>query len=274
MHAAVVGHVEWIDFARVARLPRQGEIVHAREAWQAAAGGGAVAAVQLARLAGGATFLTALGDDEPGRRAVAQLERQGVAVHVAWRPEPTRRGFTYLDDDAERTITVLGPRMVPHGDDPLPWQQLDGVDALYFTAGDPAALRHARRARRLVATPRADATLAAAGVTVDALVHSADDARECAAARDLEPRPRRIVATAGSQGGHWAGADGRSGAWRAAPLPGEPIDSYGCGDSFAAGLAYGLAAHDGIEAALDVAARCGAACLTGRGPYGNQLAEP
>ena len=43
----VVGHVEWVEFAVVDRLPQQGEIVHARECFQAAAGGGAVAAVQL-----------------------------------------------------------------------------------------------------------------------------------------------------------------------------------------------------------------------------------
>ena len=61
MRVAVVGHVEWVQFARVERVPRAGEIVHAHETWDEAAGGGAVAAVQLARLAGGgADFFTAL----------------------------------------------------------------------------------------------------------------------------------------------------------------------------------------------------------------------
>jgi ribokinase len=45
-------------------------------------------------------------------------------------------------------------------------------------------------------------------------------------------------------------------------------DAYGCGDSFAAGLTYGLGAGDDIDAALALAARNGAACLTARGPYG------
>jgi ribokinase len=52
MRVAVVGHVEWVEFARVQELPRAGEIVHATETWAEAAGGGAVAAVQLAKLAG------------------------------------------------------------------------------------------------------------------------------------------------------------------------------------------------------------------------------
>ena len=46
MRVAVVGHVEWVEFAEVDAVPRAGEIVHAREIWSEAAGGGAVAAVQ------------------------------------------------------------------------------------------------------------------------------------------------------------------------------------------------------------------------------------
>jgi len=49
------------------------------------------------------------------------------------------------------------------------------------------------------------------------------------------------------------------------------VDSYGCGDSFAAGLTYGLGAGMDVADALALAARCGAVCLTGRGPYGRQL---
>src|ERR671930_592390 len=85
LRAAVVGHVEWVDFALVPRLPRPGEILHAETFWEEAAGGGAVAAVQLVRLGADTAFFTALGDDARGRAAVAQLERQGVRVHAAWR---------------------------------------------------------------------------------------------------------------------------------------------------------------------------------------------
>src|SRR5947208_15473198 len=94
--AAVAGHVEWVDFARVERVPRAGEIVHAEAAWEEAAGGGAVAAVQLVRLGADTTFFTALGDDARGRAAAAQLERQGVRVHAVWRPPPQPRPLTFL----------------------------------------------------------------------------------------------------------------------------------------------------------------------------------
>src|SRR5262249_57236188 len=111
MRVAVVGHVEWIEFARVDHVPTPGEIVHASETWQAPAGGGAVAAVQLARLAGECLFLTALGDDEVGHRAVPELEAKGVRVAPAWRGEPTRHGFVHLDSRGEPTITL--PRGPP-----------------------------------------------------------------------------------------------------------------------------------------------------------------
>jgi ribokinase len=83
-----------------------------------------------------------------------------------------------------------------------------------------------------------------------------------------------VVRTAGAAGGEWE-RDGEAGRYEATPLPGPVRDAYGCGDSFAAGLTYGLGAGFSIEDALELAARCGAACLTGRGPYEGQLsAEP
>ena len=146
MRVAVVGHVEWVDFAQVERVPEPGEIVHALEAWQLPGGGGAVAAVQLARLAGECLFLTALGDDDLGHRAERELEALGVRVEAALRSEPQRRAFVHVDAEGERTITVMGERIGPQGDDPLPWAELEDADAVYFTAGDPR--RCGQRERR------------------------------------------------------------------------------------------------------------------------------
>jgi ribokinase len=268
---AVVGHVEWIEFARVPHMPRPGEIVHATEWWEEAGGGGAVASVQLAKLAGGAEFFTALGDDENGRRAKAQLEDLGVTVYAAPREGPQRRGFVHLDPDHERTISILGERIVAHGDDDLPWERLDGVDAVYFTGGDVRALEQARRARKLVATPRAYDTLKRSGIDIDALVRSAKDPGEQQAEEALDPAPDLVVSTAGKEGGEWVGEDRGSGRWKAAELPGPPQDSYGAGDSFAAGLTYGLGADLPIEKALEIASRCGAYKLAGRAAYEGQL---
>ena len=69
----MVGHVEWTEFALVDHVPRPGMIAHATEHWSGPAGGGAVIASQIAKLAGGCDFFTALGDDELGHAAVRRL---------------------------------------------------------------------------------------------------------------------------------------------------------------------------------------------------------
>ncbi len=274
VRAAVVGHVEWVEFARVEHVPVAGEIVHATETWEEPAGGGAVAAVQLARLADGATLYTALGDDELGGHARERLEALGVKVEAVVRNEAQRRAFVHLDRSGERTITVIGERLGPSGRDPLPWRRLEGTDAVYFTAGDAEAARAARMAATLVATARGLETLADAHVELDALVASSSDPGESYAPGHLDPAPRLVVRTAGEAGGLWELEDGRRGSYPATPLPGPIEDAYGCGDSFAAGLTFGLGADLGLDGALELAARCGAACLTGRGPYGAQLSSP
>src|SRR5205085_2134776 len=174
--AAVVGHVEWVEFARVETLPGPGEIVHAEETWAEAAGGGAVAAVQLANLGCDTVLFTALGVDELGRRSREQLEASGVRVAASSRDEPTRRAFTHVDENGERAITVLGEKLRPLGaDGSLPWEELGRCDCVFFVSGDASALRHARRGRVLVATARELPTLRLAGVPLDALVGSAVD---------------------------------------------------------------------------------------------------
>jgi ribokinase len=265
MRVAVLGHVEWIDFVIVDRLPEPGEIVTAKETWGEAAGGGGVAAVQLARLAGAATFFTALGEDEFGQRSAEQLASLGVRLEVDWQATPQRRGFTYLDADRERTITLLGPKLRPRRSAPLPWDELESFDAVYFTGGDPEALRAARSARVLVATARELDTLREAAVELDALVGSASDPDERYEG-DLDPPPRLIVTTEGKGGGRYEPGGGE---WEAEPLPGPFTDSYGAGDSFAAYLTFALG--EGIEpgAAVRFAAQGGAAALTRRGAHGS-----
>jgi len=271
---AVVGHVELVRFGLVDHVPVAGEVVHAREELEEPAGGGAVVAVQLARLAGNAVLLTALGEDEPGRRSLTRLRELGVEVHAARRHEPTRQAVTLLDGAGERTITTFGKRLEPVGDDDeLPWRELQGMDAVYFTAGDQFALGAARAARVLVASPRARGALGH-GVPLDALVLSAQDTIERREAARAQEEAELVVLTEGGRGGTFnTRMPVGSGSWQAAQPPGPVIDTYGCGDSFAAGLTYALGTGADPASALQLAARCGAACLTGRGPYEGQLSR-
>ena len=268
VHIAVVGHVEWVEFARVDHMPAGGEIVHALETWEEPAGGGAVAAVQLANLDGSAVLFTAFGDDELGRRSREELEARGVTVHAAKLRERQRRAFTHVDSEGERTITVLGRKLVVSGEDgSLPWEELRRCDAVYFVSGDLAALRAARRARVLVATARELETLSRGGVEIDVLVGSGEDDGERFEPGMLDPPPKIVVTTAGSLGG-WVRPGGP---FRAAPPPGPIVDAYGCGDCFAAGLTLALAKGRPVDEAVALGARCGAAVLTGRGAYEGQL---
>lgn len=271
---AVVGHVEWVTFARVPHIPTAGEIVHAEDPFEEPAGGGAVAAVQLARLAGAAVLVTALGDDEHGRRSVKRLGELGVEVWNARREEPTRTAVTLVDSERERTITTFGARLEPRANDSdIPWDELAEMDAIYFTAGDLDALRAARAAPVLVSSPRALHALGH-GVPLDALVSSAEDTVERREAAAAQADARLVVETEGAHGGSYRGVEAGSGKWQAAKLPGPPVDSYGCGDSFAAGLTYGLGSGFPVPDALRLAAGCGAVCLTGHGPYERQLTDP
>jgi ribokinase len=262
-HVAVVGHVEWVEFLPVPRFPRRGEVLAAHDGFVRAGGGGSVAAVVLAELGAEVDFFCALGDDTPGREALAQLERRGVRVHVAWREQPTRRAMTLLEPGGERTIITLGERLEPRADDDLGWDRLRDVASVYFTAGDVEALRRARESPILVASPRGRNALETAAVPLDAVVFSEGDADERAWAERLASHTRLLVATEGERGGRWWGES--EGHWAAAPLPGPPRDAYGCGDSFAAAFALGLGRGDSIDGAAALGAEAGARALTRTG---------
>jgi ribokinase len=257
-HVAVVGHVEWVEFVRVPAYPERGGLEEGEREFEGVGGGAVVAAAVLAELAGEVDFFCAVGDDERGHAAVAHLSDRGITVHPVCRREPTRYVFTLLDSGGERTIITVGERLAPSGSDDLNWDLLRGVDAVYVTAGDAGAIRAARAAPVLTASPRAGAP--AEGVTADAVILSAGDEHEQQMARPWERQTRLMVATEGARGGHWWGES--EGRWDAAPLPGEPRDSYGCGDSFAAGFTFGLAGRMAPAQAAEIGARCGARMLT------------
>ena len=83
---AVIGHVEWVTFLKVDQLPLAGEISHAKDCFEEAAGGAAVAAVQMARLINGPVdLITSLGKDNYGEKCYERLTKLGLNLKVAWR---------------------------------------------------------------------------------------------------------------------------------------------------------------------------------------------
>ena len=265
LRLAVVGHVEWVEFLEVDQLPSPGAIGHALRALQEPAGGGAVVAVQMARLQQQPVqFFTALGRDSLGEACVKRLEDLGLEVHVAWREESTRRGVSMVDGEGDRAITVIGERLTPSLDDDLPWQALSDCDGLFVTAADASLLKACRSAAVLAATPRVRlAVLQEAGVSLDALIGSGLDQSERVEPMQLNPAPHTLIRTEGPAGG----CSFPGGRYAPSPLPGPMVESYGCGDSFAAGVVTGLAARWPLAKAIALGAQCGAACATRFGPY-------
>jgi ribokinase len=257
VRCAVVGHVEWVDSVLVDRVPAAGEIAHGFEDWSEPAGGGAVAAAQLLKLAGGCDFFTALGDDELGRRALERFGALGIEADVEWFGT-TRRAFVQVDAHGERTITTVGRKLRRRE---LP--RMDVYDAVFFVAGEPEALRAARAARFVSATPRELPTLLGGGVPLDLLVGSGTDPGEhYEGGLDVSV----VVQTEGIRGGI---ANGHR--YEPATPPAPVVDTYGAGDSFAATLTFALGRGDELGDALALAARAGAAVITGKGPYAAQL---
>jgi ribokinase len=257
VRCAVVGHVEWTEFALVDRVPRAGEIAHASEHWSGPAGAGAVVAAQLAKLAGSCDLFTALGTDDLGHASARRLGELGITLHAEWFGA-TRRAVSFVDQQGERTITTIGPKLRPR-------KAIAGeaYDAVFFVAGEVSVLHSARRTRFLAATTRELATLAEGAVPLDLLVGSATDPNErYEGGLDVG----LVVLTEGASGG--TAGDRR---YAASLPPGPVVDTYGAGDSFSAALCYALAGGDAEEDALALAARAGAAVITGGGPYTAQL---
>ncbi len=256
---AVVGHVEWVRFLQVDGAPSPGVILRASAERLEAGGGGGVAALELARLAGACVLVTAVGEDSLGQAIEPTFSRAGVRVVGPTRRVPHRQAITLVQPGGERTIIVIGPAQSATGPEVDP-AQFEGVDAVYFCKGDAALLRAARRARVLVATARVLDVVREAGVPLDALVRSGSDPSERYAPGDLPLPPALVATTAGAQGGAW-NTPHEAGSWAAAPPPGPVQDAYGAGDCFAAGLTWALSQGLSPQAAVDFAAGRGAAAL-------------
>ena len=204
---AVIGHVEWVTFARAPFVPAAGEIVHLEDPFSQPAGGGAVTAVALARMGAEVTFYTALGNDGRSRPV---LEEHGVRVEAAMRDRPQTEVLALLDPAGERTLYVIGENDAPLAGDPLPWAEIAEMDGCYFTGYDPETVRLGRQARVLVVTARRFDALVESGVRVDALVGSGRDRGERFDLDRLAERPGHVIVTDGAHGGS---------GYSAAPVP-------------------------------------------------------
>lgn len=264
MRVAVVGHIEWVELLRVAPFPAPGDVVETSEIWRGPGGATVGVALQLQRLGCAVTMFTRIAEDALAEAALQLLDKEGIRVEATADPRPQRRVVGLVDEDGERTLLIVGEKVVPQGSDDLPWNELGAFDGACLISGDERAISCARQAPVLVASGRWLPRLRRARVMLDGLVGSARDPAERIDADDLVPAPGLLVATDGASGGRFRSAGG---GWT--PYEGLPadriVDTYGCGDSFLGGITFGLARGESHAAVVAFAARCGTACAGGAG---------
>ncbi len=263
---AVIGHIEWVTFLKVDQLPLAGQISHAKDCFEEAAGGAAVAAVQMARLINEPVdLITSLGKDSYGEKCFERLTKLGLNLKVAWRDKPTRKGISLISKDGERAITVIGERLQPIASDDLPWSDMKNYDGIFITATDKEGIRLASEAKFIAATPRTGAvTLRDSKVKINALIGSRLDPGEKINFEELLPKPDLYIATEGKSGGTIYPEKLK---YKSIKPSSEEIDSYGCGDCFAGAVTTALSAKLNLDQAIKIGAYCGAECSTHYGPY-------
>ena len=263
---AVIGHIEWVTFLKVDQLPLAGQISHAKESFEEAAGGAAVSAVQMSKLINGPVdLITSLGKDNYGEKCFERLSKLGLNLKVAWRDRSTRKGISLITKEGERAITVIGERLQPIASDDLPWSEMKNYDGIFVTATDKEGLRLARKAKFLAATPRTGkSTLELSKVKLNALIGSGLDPDENINYERLVYKPDVYIATKGKSGGIVYPKKHR---YKSIKPNSKEIDSYGCGDCFAGAVTTALSAKLDLEQAINIGAYCGAECSTHYGPY-------
>ncbi len=263
---AVIGHIEWVTFLKVDHIPLAGQISHARNFFEEAAGGAAVAAVQMARLINGPVdLITSLGKDTYGEKCYERLSKLGLNLKVAWREQPTRKGISLISNEGERAITVIGDRLQPIASDDLPWSDMKNYDGIFVTATDKEGIRFAREAKFLAVTPRTgENTLKISKVRINALIGSGLDPGEKINYEELTPKPDIYIATEGKSGGTIYPTRQK---YNSIKPSSKEIDSYGCGDCFAGAVTAAMSAKMDLAQAIRIGAYCGAECSTHFGPY-------
>jgi ribokinase len=268
-----------VTLGGVAGVVSPGDVVHLVAPRFLPAGGGGIAFAQLCRSDAEIHLFTAVGRDEAGRAVASRLAGQSgppgqqrrIHVHAATRDVEHPRVVVVVDGDGRRTIVVTGAPLQPRADDALPWSVLAGCDAAYFTGNDPASLRLARGARRLVVTARRDAALRASAVAPDVIVGSVADPRENRPLDAYDPAPGALVLTDGPRPVRVTRAGGVECPASvtlvdAPPAPERIAGDYGAGDSFAAALTFFVAHGLTVEESCRRAGPYGAAVLCGIDP--------
>ena len=119
VRVAVIGHVEWVEHARLHEPLERGAILQLHDTFEEPAGGGGVAARALPSLGAETRFFTALGSDAAGEESERVLRADGCDLRVARRRRPAgacdhaRRAGRRAHDPAARGQRASGDLAIP-----------------------------------------------------------------------------------------------------------------------------------------------------------------
>ena len=271
-----IGGITIDAIAAVARRPGPDERVVATASIRAGGGPAATAAVAAARLGAREVVLVgAVGDDEDGEKACAELAGEGVDVDAVSRvPGAVTASSVIVVDTTLGTRSICatpGPRLDLQGPGAQVRAAVEALRGARLVHGDHlgwAALTSVLDVREPTARPpvSADVSYDAPGFDVDGL-----DLYVPSLARDVEPGAFLegalaagagcVVATRGAHGSVAACRDGRR-----ASAPGvavEVVSTLGAGDVFHGALLFALDKGLELGAALSLANAVAAASCRG-----------
>ena len=263
----VVGSSNLDLVATAAELPGPGETVLGHDYAEHPGGKGLNQAVAAARSGARTVFVSAVGDDAAGMRLLDvmrddAIDREEVSVRAG---VPTGRALIGVSDRGENSIIVvpganatvtvatLPPARVVLAQLEVPLDAVATAFAQARAAGATTVLNPAP-ARSLPASLLA---------TCDVVVPNEHEV-ELLGGVDalLALGARAVVVTQGSRG---ATLYDSTGATHVPPVPVEPVDTTGAGDTFCGSLCARLAAGDDLPAALGYAAAAAALGTTRAG---------
>ena len=213
---AVVGHVEWVRFASVERVPKPGEIIQAREHWLEPAGGGAVAAVELLRLAGNCDFFVAVGNDETGPRGCP--EALGRHVHAVTRAVTSPAARVHVP----RATTASGrSRSSARSSTHTAATRCRGASwrrSTLSTSAQVTVMRCGPHGRLACSSPARELPTRRRRCRAGRARPQSTDPEETYEPGQIEPAPKLVVTTRGREGGSYRAGD-REGLVRSGRLP-------------------------------------------------------
>jgi ribokinase len=279
----VVGSIN-VDLAmRLTHLPRPGETIVPGEFVQSLGGKGANVAIAAARLGAKVAIVGAVGGDEYGRSAIADLRACGVAVAgVRVTGAPTGIAMILVDAAGENVIGVApgANDLVSARDVETAFARIGATRAVVVAnleVPDEAVLASAAAASARgwtfilnPAPPRwlAPELVSACGVMTPN-AHEVDRLGYDSAAGLLAAGAGAVVVTLGAQGALLFRPDGLQVQQQAFPCA--ALDATGAGDAFSAALACGLAEGRSLEESVRRGAAAGAIATQAMGARGGYV---